>query len=164
FYRLIGANFYREKTIHLEREKIADLNRQLSRLFANVSHEMRTPLTVIRGNLRHLGHSVAGDERMTRWVDGLDRNTARLSILVDQFLAVSRNAESVLSVQMQAIALDAFVESIADAVYAGSSDQSRPTIICESDDLVALADSSHLADILSNLISNARKFSEAHRG
>lgn len=163
-YRLISSNFLREWEVRNERERVADLNRQLSRLFANVSHELRTPLTVIQGNLRRLGERLADDEQMTRWVRGLDRNTARLSILVDQFLAMSRNDEAISSVHVQSIAVREFIESIIEAIYAGCDEDSRPVVIPESEELICQADPSQLADILYNLISNARKFSEAERG
>lgn len=163
-YRLIRSNFFREWQVRYERERVAALNRQMGRLFANVSHEMRTPLTVIRGNLLRLGERLSHDAQMARWIDGLDRNTARLSILVDQFLAMSRNDEALSSAHAQSIDVPDFVQSIIDAVYAGSDDVSRPSVVSEHEEFNCEADPSQLADILYNLISNARKFSEAERG
>lgn len=156
---LVRSNYQRELQIRAERRRVSEVNHQLSRLFANVSHEMRTPLTVIQGNVRRMTTRAQHDDELAHWIQGLDRNAARLSILVDQFLSISRRGDTIATVKPQEVALLPAIESVIQAVYSGVESQFLPTII-GADDVHVFVDPAHFADMVFNLVSNARKFSD----
>lgn len=164
FYLLVCSNFLRQRQILVERRRVDEVNEQLSRLFANVSHELRTPVTVIRGSLHRLSEFDTGDGALTRWAAGLERNTARLSVLVDQLLSISRRGGEAVQPNAQDVVVEELVAPIIQAVYAGVRDSATASLTARSAGIVAHVDPVHLADMIFNLISNARKFSEAEHG
>ena len=78
-----------------EVRRISDLNALKSRFFTNISHEFRTPLTLIRGPIQaaldRSGKEGGSEVRLpSRDLDMVRRNTERLEGLVDELLELSR--------------------------------------------------------------------------
>jgi len=82
--------------LEAQAERLQELDAAKSRFFANVSHEFRTPLTLIQGPVREARDRLrrrADDGTLADVDDQLDlaeRNTARLERLVDQLLRLAR--------------------------------------------------------------------------
>lgn len=163
FSLLVRRSYQRELELRAERRRVAAVNHQLAEVFANVSHEMRTPLTVIRANLERL-NALVDDESSARWFEGLDRNVARLSILVDQFLSISRGGGDALQPRARALDLEAALRSVVGAVYAEPPTSSQLRWVLPEAPVYAQVDAAHFADMAFNLVSNARKFAVAARG
>ena len=85
FYRL----FEIVKEINVEKQQAISLNELKSKFFTNISHEFRTPLTLIMGPLRQLLDQSA-DGKDTRLLQGALKNTNRLLNMVNQLLDLSR--------------------------------------------------------------------------
>jgi signal transduction histidine kinase len=164
FFLLVRANFFRERELSVERRRVAKANDRLGKFFGNISHEMRTPLSVIRGNLDLLSNRVADDQKAVRWVEGLRRNSARMSLMVEQFLTLSRGADKLDAESQQSIDIADRVRSIVDAVYVGVPDDARPQVRRERPDTFVLTRDLHLSDMLYNLVANAKKFSAQGSG
>lgn len=163
FSLLVRRSYRRELELREERRRVAAVNRQLGEVFANVSHEMRTPLTVIRANLQRLS-TLVYDDASQRWFDGLGRNVARLSILVDQFLSISRGGGDALMPRVAPLALEPALRSVVSAVYAATPSSSQLRWVLPEAPVYARVDAGHFADMAFNLVSNARKFAVAARG
>ncbi len=90
----------RAETLH---EQVAQLERAKSRFFADLSHEFRTPLTLILGPLRQaLGKQ--GDEipgPLRERLGQADRQARRMARLVDQLYDLARFDEGDLALQMR---------------------------------------------------------------
>ena len=71
-----------------EARHLQKLDRMRSRFFTNISHEFRTPLTLILGPLRRLQEQSQGADRQA--CDMMERNAVRLGALIDQLLDLSR--------------------------------------------------------------------------
>lgn len=70
-----------------EAEALRHLDRLKSEFLASVSHDLRTPLTVIKGSIDLLGHNKSGlSETQAKLVDGIGRNTSGLLEMVEQLL------------------------------------------------------------------------------
>jgi len=77
------------KLKQLEAQKLKELDQLKSRFFANISHEFRTPLTLLIGPLEDLLQD--GDPaKFTALVPGMYRNSKRLMQLINQLLDLSR--------------------------------------------------------------------------
>ena len=76
----------RTREIESQKQVIRDLLEKKNDLFANVSHEFRTPLTLILGPLKKLQSQIS-NRKHVKQISLIQRNASRLMLLVDQLLA-----------------------------------------------------------------------------
>jgi two-component system phosphate regulon sensor histidine kinase PhoR len=133
------------------------LERARRELTANVSHELRTPLTSIKGFAETLLGGAMKDEKTSRhFLQIIDQETNRLVKLVDDLLDLARLEGKGLSLDLAQVRVG---EIVKDAVtkmtpLAGARNvQVRP-----ARDVTVLADRDRLAQVLTNLLDNAIKF------
>lgn len=74
---------------HLETEKLQEVDRLKSRFFTNISHEFRTPLTLIRGLIDKISADLKGRE-FSADLRVMRQNSERLLTLINQMLELSR--------------------------------------------------------------------------
>lgn len=81
------------KEISAQRDKLIELNKRVQlvnqlklRFFTNISHEFRTPLTLILGPIDHLIQSWRGDEDVRNTLKLINRNAQRLLHLINQLM------------------------------------------------------------------------------
>src|ERR671920_747457 len=91
----IGSGLANAGSYEAERrraEALAELDRAKTDFFSNVSHEFRTPLTLIMGPVEELRAAppVRSDTRLRDEVDTVHRNAQRLAKLVNTLLDYSR--------------------------------------------------------------------------
>lgn len=121
---------------------------------STVSHELRTPLTVIVGFADHL--RAQGDEETLPYLEAMHRNAVEMDLMVDQLLDMSRVQSGRVTLETKPAPLRSLV---GDALaYLGASVR-RHRIVDETSDVVVEADPMGFRRLLSNLISNAAKFS-----
>lgn len=99
FYNLIGSLLeilfftyaLHIKTLNIEKEKIQiqNLSEVKAKFFANISHEFRTPLTLIKSPLQLL-QSKSDSESESKQLNMIDKNANRMLELVDQLLELSK--------------------------------------------------------------------------
>lgn len=153
--------------IETQAERLQELDAAKSRFFANISHEFRTPLTLILGPVRDLRERVrnhlsrADAERLTV----IDRNARRLLRLVNQILGLARLDAGTYQLDARPTALDREVEHIARS-FEPHADRKDLVLTVEAETPPDEAppvyvDREALEHILSNLLSNAIKFTPA---
>lgn len=143
---------------HAEAEKLREMDAMKSTFFANISHEFRTPLTLIVSPLEQMiGGSFKGD--FQKYYRIMHRNGKRLLDLVNQLLDLSRLESGKLKLQVAEGDLNGFVRAVA---YSFESLAMRKQIdyqvIVEDVPSTCFFDKDKVEKILSNLISNAFKF------
>lgn len=143
---------------HAEAEKLRDLNAVKSTFFANISHEFRTPLTLIVSPLEQMMNgSFQGD--FQKYYRIMHRNGKRLLDLVNQLLDLSRLESGKLKLAVSEGDLSKFVSALAFSFESLADRQHVDLqVVVPTEPLVCYFDSDKLEKILSNLISNAFKF------
>ncbi|MFZ1517249.1 MAG: two-component regulator propeller domain-containing protein [Ignavibacteriaceae bacterium] len=141
----------------LETEKLRDIEKIKSRFFANLSHEFRTPLMLIKGPVEQLlnGHNVNQSEQ----VKLIQRNSEKLQTLIDQLLELSQ-------LEAAAIQLRAKKENLVSIVrgnlFSFSELAERKNITLKfhtvKDEIIAWIDRDKFEKMLNNILSNAFKF------
>ena len=96
---------------HQHAEKLEELNKMKSRFFANITHEFRSPLTLIMGPMQQListetKESVAEIARMTL------RNSKRMYHLINQILELSKLETGYVKLQTRKTNIIPFIENI----------------------------------------------------
>ena len=159
-----------ERTAQLSRQNslIEDQAHQLQqaletkeRLFARVSHEFRTPLTLILGPIE----SLLADERDTRtaaWLRLMRRSARRLLVLVDQLLGLARlSGEAPLQLSPQPVAQ--VLRGTVSAFESAAASKGVSLDVTRLDDPWVLGTPEALERIVANLVANAVKYTPAGR-
>lgn len=143
-----------------ESERLAELDRIKSDFFSNITHEFRTPLTLILEPARRLLPLQKGDEPRS-WAKLIINNGERMLQLVNQLLDVNRLEERKLPVAYELGKLEVMLEELMPAFRLMAQEQGvQLGLDCEglaSDQALAF-DHDKLRKIISNLLANAIKF------
>ncbi|KVH42903.1 ATP-binding protein [Burkholderia diffusa] len=143
------------------RDQADTSNRLKDELLATVSHELRTPLNVIYGWIEVLRNS--GDDALQQQaIDAIDRSARSLTRMVGDILDASSLATGKLRIDSMPVDV---VRLFADATSAFQTAASSAGIVLEFDctmpACVVPGDAERLRQMLSNLVSNALKFTPA---
>ena len=161
----IGAALASARAYEDERERaerLVELDRAKTEFFTNVSHEFRTPLTLLLGPaedaLADRAHPL--DRVQRERVDVVQRNGERLLKLVNTLLDFSRLESGTLHARFEPVDLAAYTGELAGAFASavervGLTLDARPADRCPSRCCV---DREMWAKIVLNLLSNALKF------
>ncbi|HEX4190063.1 MAG TPA: ATP-binding protein [Marmoricola sp.] len=138
----------------------ARLDRERSDLVATVAHELRSPLTGVKGFVTTLlsKWDRLNDEQKKLMLTTVAADAERLSRLIAELLDVARIDTGRLPLYRREIDLLPVAERVAASVRAGTSRQIA--VVCEQTDLVAFADPDKLVQVLTNLIDNAVRHGE----
>lgn len=132
--------------------------REQRNFLAMVSHEFRTPLSVIASSSQYLGVSVAG-ETVTREVAKIERAVARMTDLINACLASDRLDAATLLHEPEPADLAVLVER--DSGEASARAEGRDIRFAAEGPVWVLCDRATLSIAVSNLIGNALKYSPA---
>jgi PAS domain S-box-containing protein len=142
-----------------ERKKI---DRMQSEFVSTVSHELRTPLTSIGGSLGLIVGGAAGvlNDRATRLVEIANNNTQRLIRLVNDILDIEKLQSGRMNFRFAAASLDDIIDQAVSATlpYAATFGIALRRV-GEGSNVVIKADADRANQAITNLISNAVKFS-----
>jgi signal transduction histidine kinase len=134
-------------------DRLSQLFHAQQRLVADVSHEMRTPLTVIRGNVDLLRAMGCAD---TESLDALSRESDRMTRLVGDLLLLSQVDAGVLPMHFHPLVLDQLISDVERSGQVLSAGRVRMTAHAESG-IAVEADPDRLKQVLLNLVDNAIK-------
>jgi two-component system phosphate regulon sensor histidine kinase PhoR len=142
---------------------ISDLRRadRVRRDFvANVSHELRTPLTAVRGYVEALMEEPAGSEQQMKFLEVIERHTARMERLVRDLLRLARLDAEQETAELHPCDMDALFRSVA-ADLSGLAERHhvRIEIAVDPDARVVHVDPTKVHDALRNLVENAVNYS-----
>jgi signal transduction histidine kinase len=129
---------------------------------ALAAHELRGPITVIRGYLELLGQELPTLEKSQQeLVDRLQVSSERLSGYINNILNVSRYDRNHLKLHLQEERVYDIIASLIPDLALRARTQNRKLTFHVSDTLPTIAaDRSSLSEVISNLIDNAIKYSK----
>ena len=145
-----------------ETRRLADLDAAKSRFFANISHEFRTPLTLIISPTEEILESDLLDHDQRRWGEAVLNNARRLLHLIDRLLDLSRLEAGRLELGYETAELVTFVERIVER-FAPAAEK-KDILLRFRSDIPARPtsfDPDKLQSIVGNLLSNALKYTPA---
>lgn len=149
---------YRRRTREEGLRKQEELNQLKFKFFTNISHDLRTPLTLITAPLESLLKK-EHDETTRRQLNIMQTNANRLLNLVNQLLDFRKNEMSGLTLHASQNDIVAFVRQICDSFLMFSEKKNINFALsssCES--LQMVFDQDKMGKTIMNLLSNAFKF------
>lgn len=171
--QLLALVFERERLLreraeaHATELALRTANHRMEEFLGMVSHELKTPLTSIKGNtqlaIRQLKNNMRAFERIIGLYEATEQQSRRLNRLVDDLLDVSRTQAGRLELipgpcDLRGIVHEALQEQ--QKMWPGRH------IYLEMDEEIALpleADADRVAQVISNYLTNALKYSETDR-
>lgn len=130
---------------------------------ANVSHEIKTPLTAIKGFVETLKHHAIDDlDERTRFLDIIDRHVNRLTNIIEDLMRLSVIEQDTLQkeIDFKAVKLITVLKAAIDG-YRRQARKRDIDIRLECDpELEIFADPSLIEQAVANLLDNAIKYSE----
>jgi len=131
---------------------------------ANVSHEMRTPLTAIQGYAETLLHDPPPDPGLERqFLNIVARHSERLGRLIDDLLALSDLEMGNVNVRKQCVGARPLLDRVLDLFSAQAAKKRirlRAEVAGNTPDI--LGDEDRLQQLLINLVDNALKYTPEH--
>ncbi len=150
------------KVEHMELEKMQELNQLRSRFFANISHEFRTPLTLILDPIRAMieGRN-RGDAKSQLQV--AVRSGERLLRLVNQLLDLSKLGSGGIQLELYKINLAHFLKPVVESFDSLARQMEiNYSYHFEDESLELFTDEDKLEKIVVNLVANAFKFTPSN--
>ena len=146
------------KMQEFEAHHLREVENMKSRFFANLSHEFRTPLTLIKGPLEQL---ISGriKDNLVDYYKMLFRNTEKLQNLIDQLLELSQLEAETIPLNIESLDLVSLLRSFTYN-FMPLAEEKLITLDfnTSTESFTAMIDRDKLEKIINNLLSNAFKF------
>ena len=142
------------------RREAEDANRSKDDFLATVSHELRTPLTAVLGWVHMLAADDVPPDRLRHGLAVIERSARAQSRLIDDLLDVSRIVSHRLRMAREPVPLAQVIEAALDQVRPEADAKQVEIHTDLSDSALVLGDPRRLEQVVSNLVSNAIKFTE----
>lgn len=142
--------------------QLSEVDRIKTHFFTDISHEIRTPLSLIIGPLEIISKEEPLNERVSGMVDIMRRNAQRLMQLVNQLLDISRLDAGKMKITL---VKDDLVKCLRILVYefvsAAEAKQIKYIAELPENEFITWFDRDKIEKIISNLLSNAFKYTGA---
>jgi PAS domain S-box-containing protein len=146
---------------------LREANRRMDEFLGMTSHELKTPLTSIKGNtqltVRQIKNSVVGFQKMQGMLESTERQIKLLDRLVDDLLDISRSQEQLLELSPAPCDLTAIVrETVQEQQYAWPNRAITLDLPGEVTIPVSV-DADRISQVLRNYLTNALKYSSEEK-
>jgi signal transduction histidine kinase len=151
----------REEIISSQYEKLKQSDKMKDEFVNIAAHELRTPIQPILGLSEIMRPKVNSEDQV--YVDVIVRNAKRLQRLTEEILDVTKIESQSLKIEAEEFNLkDVIVNCINDVIldkHLTNDGKDKPKILYDPKDLPLKADKNRISQVVSNLMSNALKFS-----
>lgn len=139
---------------------LKEVEQMKSRFFANISHEFRTPLMLIKGPLEELLRGRIKDN-LNDYYKMLLRNTEKLQQLIDQLLELSQLESASIPLKKETYELISLIKTLSSVFYPLAEQKNiRFSFNSDLESTYAILDKDKFEKIINNLLSNAFKFTD----
>ena len=141
---------------------LREADRRKDEFIATLSHELRNPLAPLRNALNLLRLTTRPEGNVARVYDVMERQLGHLVRLVDDLLEASRISRGVLELRRERVELASVVQSAVEASSPVIREAGHELVVKLPQELVCFdGDRVRLAQIFSNLLNNAARFTDA---
>lgn len=152
-----------QSQLHFEQQeakRVKELDILKTQLYANITHEFRTPLTVIMGMAKQVKSKP--EEHLDNGMDMIVRNGQHLLDLVNEMLDLSKLEDGKMTLHLINGDVVNFLRYIVESFQSLAAGQQKQFhFLSDTDELTVAYDAEKLRQIITNLLSNALKFTPA---
>jgi two-component system phosphate regulon sensor histidine kinase PhoR len=132
---------------------------------ANVSHEFRTPLSIISGYLETLSEESIDREMIEKSVAVMSRHAARLNNLIDDLLTISRMEEKAVRLEKSRISFEPLLRGVIEQLERESTERGVSVRLEVGEGIPFIeVDAYRMEQAFSNLLINALRHGVRHAG
>jgi heavy metal sensor kinase len=131
---------------------------QATRFCSDASHELKTPLTIMRGEIEKTLRAKVDNPRIESLLDGLLEQTERLAAIVEKLLLLSRADAGALTLRKEPVDFSAMCHELVEDAEILALRKKITAKFDISPAVAVCADESYLRRILLNLLDNAIKY------
>ena len=151
-----------QKHILREQEKNRKYEKARTDMIAGISHDLRTPLTAIRGTIKGLMDGIASTpEKQDRFLETAYRRTGEMDLLLNQLFYLSKIETGNMPITLRKIEISSFIKNYAQAKQ-GLMEAEKEELVEETKGITedVAVDPEQLQRIFDNLLENSRKYGE----
>ncbi|SOD90484.1 sensor histidine kinase [Spirosoma fluviale] len=158
----------KEHTLEETLKKEQDLNALKSQFITTASHEFKTPLTTISSSVELVRYYLSREPQtpftalLTKHLNVIFERTTGLDALIMDTLTLSKLDEGKIHVLLQKIDLVALVRQVIVSDFTNREDSSQVAVSVLGDPIEVSIDAKLMSHVLTNLLSNAFKFSSTN--
>jgi PAS domain S-box-containing protein len=158
----VSGDLTRRKVLE---EALRESDRRKDEFLATLAHELRNPLAPIRYAVKVLDMKGPGTSEQRWAVELIERQTQHMARLIDDLLDINRITRNTLELRKEPVELSTVIEAAFETVRPLiERDGHKLTINIPSEKIHVNGDPVRLAQIFSNLLNNAAKYSKTERG
>ena len=162
FVRFRVENIKKENQLVLEKqekEQIKNLNNQRLQFFTNISHEFRTPVTLIAGPIKDIVNDTSVSVELRQKAKIIKKNSDKLIYLIDELITFRELEKGYLTLKPQALNILQFAQETVEN-FQLFAEKKEVVVTCHSllKNNVIMADPLQLYKVINNLVANALKF------
>lgn len=126
--------------------------------FSNASHELKTPITSIRGYVELLDTPMADNPQMrSDFLSRIKKEAVRMTSLIDDILMISRLETGGIHAELRELSTEELVREAVSSVE-GMARERRIEIETDAEEFYICADGRQMEELFTNLLSNAVKY------
>jgi PAS domain S-box-containing protein len=158
----VSVDLTRRKTLE---EALRESDRRKDEFLATLAHELRNPLAPIRYAVKVLDLKGPGTAEQRWAVELIERQAQHMARLIDDLLDINRITRNTLELRKESLELSAVIATAVETVRPLiDKDGHELTINLPSEKIHVNGDPVRLAQVFSNLLHNAAKYSKTERG
>jgi signal transduction histidine kinase len=163
----IGAlvwKYIEARRLEIEHAHLTEINRVKSQFVSHVSHELKTPLTSIKGLVDNMTSGFAGDisDKQRDYLSRIHANADRLTRMISDLLDVSRIESGTLQLhRVQAKPCSLIQDCLAQFQLQAEAKGVEMEIVCADREVTVWLDPDKFTQVITNLVDNALKHTDA---
>jgi signal transduction histidine kinase/ligand-binding sensor domain-containing protein/DNA-binding response OmpR family regulator len=147
------------KQLQIQKQKVENLLVRKNELFANVSHEFRTPLTLILGPINKLLNTPLSVSEINA-LKMVNRNANRLLTMIEQILQIAKISDNE-NIKFYPQKTKLYIETIVETFKPLANEKNLDLQLANCDDAAVSTSKDAIEMIIGNLLSNAIKYTPA---
>lgn len=147
----------------LKINNVKEVNEAKLRFFSNISHEIKTPLTLIEGPTNTMLNELRKNPSQTEKLNLIKRQLNKIYELIEQVQDFRRADSNLLKMNYSRFNFKNFLEEVTDGFkFIAESDNKTFELYGDTTPIIVVADRDKLEKILNNLINNAFKYTQTN--
>jgi signal transduction histidine kinase/DNA-binding response OmpR family regulator/ligand-binding sensor domain-containing protein len=145
----------------LEKDNVKEVNSAKLRFFSNISHEIKTPITLISGPVDLLLERFRNNDDVRGKLELVQRQSKKISKLVDQVHDFQKSDANQLKLHYSTFGFQSFLKDLlADFEFMANNLDKKLVVTNDCSNVFVTVDRDKLEKILNNLLNNSFKFTE----